>query len=83
MNQETTEFFNAMESGFKVILKEREFKYTILDENTGEILESIDYSRVFFDAYGEVYKRDKGSGKLIKIDSDKGFVMIPKDKSTD
>ena len=68
-----------MESNLQEILKEKEKKYVILNENTNEILEEIDYSRIFFDAYGEVYKKDKVSGKLIKVDSDKGFTMVLKD----
>jgi len=74
MKSENEAFIKKMEGTFKAILHKEESKQVILikNKNTGEVLNNIDYSKIMFDSYLNIYKKDK-DGVWVAADSSKGF----------
>ncbi len=74
MKPENEEFIKKMDGVFKEILHKEEKKKIILirNKNTKEVLESIDYSKIMFDADLNIFKKDK-NGEWVAADSSKGF----------
>jgi hypothetical protein len=75
MRNLSKDFFEKMNNKFGEILFENDQILFIRDKETKAKVESIDYSRVFFDCTFEIFKKNKGNRDVSLVDTDKFEVV--------
>lgn len=64
------EFHSDMDRIFESYLSQEDKpQIMIKDKRSEKIIEDMNYSKVFFDTDLNIYKKDKNSGALIKVDN--------------